>query len=464
VQKISAYLLERREGVDSIASVSAQKKRIRDEILQWLVTKGGSDNERTGSYLPLDGSQGQFTIEEAVDENAGSWWMLKLHEDTADGRRFETSISITAEQGLISVYATLETGWVTPHIMPISVDPRCPKVIRSLLELPGRWYNGTSSVQPRRPVRGFVEGLSLATEILEPERTIPLLAVSTHDGDVALPELDLKLSYDLAGLVNVVVLNHEASWGLTDALGSDFTCHSGSVRLYWPHFAATRDRYRHPLWTPSRLFASDDSELDIRDRFREQMRRMVFRASTLSVIRPWRADVIRDGANRGAMTQLRQHAKSLQEYHAIADSYASDNDALRRERDDVRGLVQGLEAQVARLEGERLALLTQLRAAGRSPSAQAVPAKEILPDADPVENELGEPQPGELRFYKKMHAAPTHDVMTRVADCGCNKWQTSHAADKARKGIAKVEGGRDNWRGMQHCATCTGGGMWKVKW
>ena len=54
--------------------------------------------------------------------------------------------------------------------------------------------------------------------------------------------------------------------------------------------------------------------------------------------------------------------------------------------------------------------------------------------------------------------------MVRVQDCGCDNWQSAHAADKARKGIARLENDRIDWKTMQHCASCTGGGMWKVRW
>lgn len=74
------------------------------------------------------------------------------------------------------------------------------------------------------------------------------------------------------------------------------------------------------------------------------------------------------------------------------------------------------------------------------------------------------PTAGDVRFYKKTHSAPTHDIMVRVPDCGCNNWETSSAADKARKGIARLEGDRVDWKTMHHCASCTGGGMWKVRW
>ena len=71
---------------------------------------------------------------------------------------------------------------------------------------------------------------------------------------------------------------------------------------------------------------------------------------------------------------------------------------------------------------------------------------------------------GDERFYKKHYDAPMHDIMLRVGDCGHNSWENAHSADKARKGIARLEGGRNDWKTVQHCASCTGGGMWRVRW
>jgi hypothetical protein len=69
----------------------------------------------------------------------------------------------------------------------------------------------------------------------------------------------------------------------------------------------------------------------------------------------------------------------------------------------------------------------------------------------------------EIRFYKKTHATPKYDVMARRGDCGHDNWESSHSADKARKGIKRLEG-RDNWALLNHCASCQGGGMWRVRW
>jgi len=195
-----------------------------------------------------------------------NFWPTALDEETDEGRRFSTAISITSAVEKVSVYVTLETGWTTTQILPVAVDPRCPKIVRNLLGLAGHWYHGSSTIRPMRGVTGFDDGEALAAEIQHADRAVPLVVVSTYDGDVVLPELPTKLGYDLAGVANVVVLDQDASWALTDVLGVAFCCHSGGVRLFWPQFSLGHDRYRHPLWTPERLLSADSDILETRDR------------------------------------------------------------------------------------------------------------------------------------------------------------------------------------------------------
>jgi hypothetical protein len=71
---------------------------------------------------------------------------------------------------------------------------------------------------------------------------------------------------------------------------------------------------------------------------------------------------------------------------------------------------------------------------------------------------------GEVRFYKKHYATRSHDVMVRVPDGRCNRWQGAHAGHKAQEGTAKLEANRTAWKTIHHCASCTGGGMWRVRW
>ena len=461
MQKVVAYLLQRLDDMEWPEARAAEADRLKAEVKTWLRSKGASSIGRMGTYLPEDGSAGTFKIQEASDLER-AWWMVDLQEDTTDGRRFSVGISITSGRDRVSVYVTLETGWTTAQVMPVSVDPRCPRIVRDLIRLPGRWFHGASLLSQTKSVVGFDEGDSLVQEIKYADRSVPIVVVSKSDGEVALPDLDTKLGYDLIGLANVFVVDEDASWALTDVLGREWCCYHGAVRLFWPHFALSQDRFLHPLWTAERLRARGGDLRETRERFRRQLRGLIFRASALSVVRPREIDEIRDAHNRRAFTELRRQASSVEEYQELADSYAEDNDQLRDELDLARRQVEELQDQVRKLEGDKLALKAHLAAKGASEGAED--ENDIAPGGDDAEAALAEPTAGETRFYKKIYARPVHDVMARVQDCGCNRWEGAHKADKAKKGIAKLENGRSDWKSVQHCAACTGGGMWKVRW
>lgn len=463
MQKVAAYLLERRDDMQWADARIAEAIHLRSIVTNWLGSKGASVSGPTGAYQPEDGSVGAFSINEVVD-GARSWWMLQLDEQTTAGRKFTVAVSITASSDRVSVYVTLEAGWTASRIMPALVDARCPRIVRELLDLPGSWYHGTSALRPKTAIQGFDAGEGLAAEIDHNGRSVPLLVVSAPSGSATLPGIEASIAYDLAGLANVVVVDQDASWALTDVLGAGFSCYSGAVRLYWPHFSTTQDRFAHPLWTAERLRMLGATETEARERFRRHLRSAVFRAAALSVNRPREIDDIRDTVDRAAIAALRERATSLEEFERLADSYAADNDHLRAERTELRAQIESLQNEVAKLEGDRQALIAHLEAAKGQPTDQAgavVTDSALDATADEVEQP---PRDEEVRFYKKVHSRPAYDVMVRVADCGCNNWRGSHAADKARKGIARIEDNRSDWKSLQHCGSCTGGGMWKVRW
>lgn len=188
------------------------------------------------------------------------------------------------------------------------------------------------------------------------------------------------------------------------------------------------------------------------------------RASAAGVVRPREIDEIRNAAARAEFAALKARAKSLEDFESLANSYAKDNDVLREELLQKDAEIEALQNAVAKLESEKEGLVFHLRQA-RPKAAHDVAADDVEPDLP--EGEIAEPAApdrGEVRFYKKKYAAPTHDVMVRVGDCGHNSWQGAAKADKAKKGIARLEGNRDDWKTVQHCGRCTGGGMWRVQW
>lgn len=461
MQKVVAYLLERRDGMEWPEARAAEAKRIRAEVEKWLTSKGASLNGTpTGTFEPEDDSTGEFQMEEAVDGDR-SWWYLRLQEDAKDGGRFLTTLSVTTHTAGVSVFLAMETGWTTSRIVPDTVAPKCPKVVRSLLALEGTWYHAAWPLRwSRLEIKGFDAGEALVAEIERPERSVPLVVVSKdQQGKTVLPELDDRLARDLAGLANVVVVDEDASWALTDVLGSAWCCYWGAVRVFWPHFSRKDDRFDHPLWTADVLRASAGQQNAARDRFRRRLRSLIFGAAARSVIRPRVIDEIRAAVSKRSLMALHGQATSLDEYRQLAEAYANENDALKAERTALNDQIDDLRRDAAKLEMDKQALQRHLDDAKSKPSSDAEVMK---PDEGGGEPEP--PRPAEVRFYKKVHSRPSHDVMVPRSDCGHNNWQNAHAAEKARKGIAKLEGDRSDWKTLQHCAECTGGGMWRVRW
>lgn len=464
MQKVAAYLMERYDGMKWPEARLSEATELKAQVEHWLRSKGVAEIAPSGVYQAEDGSHATFAIEEAADGDR-TWWLARLQEVTEAGRRFLATVSITNGSDKVSVYATLEVGSDVTLVSPFEVDPRCPKVIRTLLARPGRWHHGFTELRQLRRLQGFEAGEGLAAEIKHPERTVPFVVITEVDQTVVIPQLDRTLAYDLAGIANIVVLDSDAAWALTDHLGRRLSCYSGGVRLYWPRFSISEDPYRHPLWTASRLQLAGSDLVATQQRFRRQLRALVMGASALSVVRPREIDEILGGASRRAIAELRERASSLQDHAELADLYAKDNDNLRAGNASLTALVDELQIRVAKLEVDRAALLAHLHAAKGLPTQPVYGTEGIEPDAAiDSDEDLAEPVSGEIRFYKKKFSASDHDVMVRVNDCDHNKWQSAHAADKARKGVAKVENDRSDWQTFQRCASCTGGGMWRVRW
>ncbi len=463
MQKVAAYLMERYDGMSWSEARTSEALKLRKLVESWLQSKGASEIAPAGAYHAEDGSQATFSIEEAADHNR-TWWMARLQEVTNEGRRFLAAVSITNGSDKVSVYITLEVGSDVTQVSPFDFDPKCPKIVRTFLHSPVRWHHGFTELRRLRQLRGFEAGEGLAEEIKHPDRTVPFIVISEGNQGIAIPDLDKTLSFDLSGIANVVVLDSDATWALTDYLGPSLSCHSGAVRLYWPRFSFAEDPHRHPLWTVSRLLSAGTDLEVTSDRFRRQLRSIVMHAAALSVVRPREIDDIRGSASRRAFAEFKDRATSVQDYADLAEMYAKNNDQLLATNTDLTIRVDELQISVARLESERTALLSHLRAARGATTQQMPDTDEIAPDPGAETDEDSAPAYDEIRYYKKKFSAPNHDLMVRVSDCSHNRWQNAHAADKAKKGIAKLEKGRTDWQVLQHCGTCTGGGMWRVRW
>jgi hypothetical protein len=318
------------------------------------------------------------------------------------------------------------------------------------LNLSGDWYHGASRLERFRALRGYDSGEWLAGQLASQERTLPVVLLSEDQDGLAVPGIDRQIAYDLCGLANTYLLDADAAWAITDSFGRTHSCHSGAIRIYWPRFSAEDDPYNHPLWLAARLRHVAGSPADVSDKFRRQLRGLVMGASARSVVRPREIDEIRLAASQRHYADLRARASSVSDFQGLADTYAKDNDVLRASLAKVQS-----ELELTRAQLDAALLQLQYRESVDIP---------LVPDPPEVaESETRTaPAEGEIRFYKKLRSTPNYDVVAPRDDCGHNRWQSGHGGEKAKKGIERYE--QQELDTLWHCGTCTGGGVWKVRW
>jgi len=455
MQTLATYVLEFTDSTPD--KVLSAKKLSSSQMILWLQSKG--------ARLPLS-SDGNFTSK--TGDNIGNYKHsilgdeivsleeLTLEETTRNGQKFITYIAQICLPTQFIVYVSLSATSTQTIISPVATDPRCPKIVRELIRLDIEWTIAGNKIHKNNAtnVSGSDAGARLADWIQSKDRAIPLLVISKYDGEPIWPDISSNLSYDLVGLSEVISIDEDASFALTDKLGKRYSCYNGAIRLYWPVGKYASENVPAPsfVWTVTKLISAD-TEANNENRFRGMIRRKIMSVAALSIVPPKEIREIQSGEAIKRIKRLEENSGTVAEFIKIAEDYANDNTVLRNE--------------IGRLQSD-LSIITN-----RAENAEAIVASihvrqaENPDDFESDDSEIDEenipPSKGETRFYKKIHSKPAYDVLVKIQDCGHNAWQNSAGADKAKKGIEKHEG-TNEWKSVQHCAKCTGGGVWKVRW
>lgn len=435
--KLAAYLF-------SCQSSAEQRGLVFTTLTEWLAAKGADDPEsQAGAFESRSGSAGSFSRESAADATRTAS-VLRLREQDPHGNAFTTLCALIESPSTLTLYVCLSGEALQSTIAPQNFDPKCPRFLRNILHQRAPWTHGGLPIPTTwRGVADESSADQLIEQIRSESRTLPIVVVSELDGEPILTDLPATLARELLGLASVVSLSDKAAWRLTDALGQPWSCFRGAVRLYWPRLSINNDPRNHPLWTAARLLSNDHDQTAYL-RFPAYLRRRIMAVSALSIAEP---DVIAElfalKATREAQ-HLRSQARSAEELAALADQYARENDALRLAN-------AKLAAEISRLREAQASAL-----GGSVEPVEAFPASLSNP-------EQTRPKSGEIRYYKKTGSKGAVDTMVSITDCGHSTWQSATKADKAKKGLEKLEGTRD-WKTIKHCGSCTGGGVYRVRW
>jgi hypothetical protein len=442
VQSLAAYSFE--------ATVTDTAKRLReidDLIDKWLTKKGAkSPRAPDGDFESKTGDgMGQFARRD-VKSVIGSSRDVELIETADTGAIFTTTLQIAQAGNGLSVFASLAATPGASVVAPVKVYPRCPWIIRALIEGFSDWHFAGQAV----PVGLAFDATSdaavtaLCDALRANDRRLPLVIVSMDEDEQIWADLHTRVADQLIGLADVAYVDAESSWQLTDELGPQNSCYLGAVRLYWP-LPRTDGSYEGITWLAPRLASFGEGEAG-RNRFLAVLRRTIMTTAALTMVQPSSFRDIQSAATRERLQALEAGARDNE-----LDSIVKENAELCASLEDAKRTIANLQWKLA-----------ATAYAQRSDSTTDDDGEDE-PLADRTVREA--PAPGDIRFYKKIGTGGGVDSLVETGACQhkASNWKPAFKGDQAEKGLFKLEG-RNDWQSIAHCSACTGGGRWRVHW
>ena len=316
----------------------------RSLVDRWLTSKGRRNEIDGTSKLELvSGRTANLSTHETTSTFGEmiSWTI----DEPIDSGAFRTAISVARTGGKTALACELDAGAPLQVLAPVVFEARCPQVLRDILEGIIPWFVGETRVIAR-PLRftGDDGGAGLSDLITSDTRSLPLVVVSEREGFVLHPGVAEEMARELAGLAVVASVSDSASWFLTRALGADWSCYNGAIRLYWPFRAMDRSAFRHPLWTSRRLLADVDGTEQAARRIRTQLRRRILGLSTLTIRRDPLFDEIEQSYRVQTAELKRREAASQGELVTLLEA---DNSRLEVDNRTLLDRVSRLETDLA---------------------------------------------------------------------------------------------------------------------
>lgn len=458
MQTLAAYLFESPELGD--ASLLECRSAVIAEVDLWLTSKkvvdphatAGTFRSRTPGY-----PDGHFT-REILEAGGGFLQQTTLTEASGRGQNIETRVTVATWNQRVYVHANVNVYNVATILSPINIIPRCPKIVQRILKLPIKWLlNGEPTPSGVADYReGEAGGQHVADELLSSTRPAPVVLVSQNDGESIWPNLAAHLAADLAGLAHVVEIDKEASDVIEDEVGRSHRCFNGAVRIYWPQdFRSDRGAMFSELWT-ARNLVDLDYDNSGEERFRDIARERIMGVAARTVTLPRSVRLIQNAAANAFIEELRSRQTSAPDSEAIqiVELYAQQNESLRSELEQSK---EAFAALSAKFESTRYALQLIKKEAKSSEQTDGsdTDAAEVTPHA---------PVAGDVRIVKKTSSSGPYDRMVEWGGCNHSSWEPMGNAPKALKGIQRLFNENTNWKRVEKCMACTGGGVWRITW
>jgi hypothetical protein len=350
MKKVAAYALFAKNLTPD--EVKPRFQDVVTKIQNWLDRKGtivATDNMQTFAFK--DGRIGEYSsalydvpIGQVVDHHL---------REPSDGLFIETQVSVAAIHDRVVVYVQLEIESDAYELGPnAGIDMRCPLIVRQLVADYPDWHLKESAISGK-PFRFQGEAdLAILENILwHPDRNLPVVIVSGKEEELLTPTFPEDLADELVGIALVCTIDSPLSRALTDSKGKEWSCFNGSVRLYWPDIAKRSISKQHYLWTRSSLMAhaEDDAALAAEQLMR-QLRRRLMSLSAFSMPEPAVFQRVRDSFAEMANEAVRSKLRSSQDWAALAENYASENELLKKAATETAERIKQLVSVVTSLQ------------------------------------------------------------------------------------------------------------------
>jgi hypothetical protein len=335
--------------VGKIQAVAATRDGLADEIgktiEQWAGRKFDED-ESGNSIVRRSGVAAIF------DKRVEAFDTSKLIRfdvlEPIPGGQLQTQVRVLNSPEFTQINCTLSMGG-DGSLAPLQIDLYAPQFIRKIIGLGANWE---FSKDTDRLVPQFINVGESDIEVFlrllrSPHRRLPLVVVSEFEGRTIAGDLHLKAASDLCGLGHTCRISREASWAMTTQLDREWSVYNGAVRLFWPFLANREIPRNHPLWTYDWLTRRGDTEPEIRDWLRRQLRERLFEASTFLADNPAFATF-----ERGLDRARRDEARKI---------HGSPDDALKAQVQALQTELREREKEIETLQSNFDALTIALR-------------------------------------------------------------------------------------------------------